>query len=117
MKEQLKLLIKDRLLLTTFLLCTAFLLFELVLIAINQASLPPLVPLLYQQAWGVKQLVHKEFLFILPVISSLFMAANIIFAALLYQKAPLISRMFFGSSLFVCILSMISSLRIIFLIL
>ena len=116
MKEHIKTIYVDRMLFLT-LLASLFLLFlQLSIIVIKLTTLPPLVPLLFQQPWGQRQLVGRELIFILPLVSALFVACNIAAALSMYRKMPLLSRMFFWGSLFIVLLSTISSIRIVLLV-
>lgn len=116
MKESFKILFHDRMIIITLAASSILLLGELALLIITFAKTPPLLPLLYQQPWGLKQIVQKQFIFLLPIISLFFTAINILLAAMFYKRTPLLSRMFLWGSLFIFTLSTISVFRIIFLV-
>lgn len=116
MRENIKLILLDRMLGLTFLGCLFTLILQFAFVLFFYFRLPPLIPLLYQQPWGMKQILEKEFIFLLPFSALLFMVLNVTLALIMYQRVPLISRMFFWGSLFSIILSAISSVNIIFLV-
>lgn len=55
-------------------------------------SLPPVVPLFYSLAKGPQQLANKEFLFMLPTISFLFISSQAVLAWLMHQQDLVYAR-------------------------
>lgn len=116
MRESFKHLMHDRMIFWTFTLAVVLLLFQILFLIFSFRVLPPLIPLLYQQAWGTRQIVVRELIFLLPLVSLAFMVTNTTFGTVMYRNIPLLSRMFFWGNLFTTTLATISSVRIVILV-
>ena len=51
-------------------------LFSFFIIYINQGNLPPEIPLWYSKIWGEKRLVNQEWLWLIPILITIFFVLN-----------------------------------------
>lgn len=116
MKKTIFYLKTDRVLKLAFLISCIFLLFQISFIAITYLSLPPFIPLYFQQPWGFPQIATKKELLILPSLSFLLIFVNAAFAGRLYGQSVLASRILVGGQAITSTLATIAVLQIILLI-
>jgi len=74
-------------------------------------KLPPLIPIFNQLPWGEERIIGTPFIF-LPVIVSLFISVfNLFYASFVYEKSPLIGRVFAAISFSISSLTFIFIIR------
>lgn len=75
------------------------------------SSLPPVIPLFNQLPWGEERLANSFFIFLPPAVAILILSINIIFAEIIYDKAPLIARMLVITSFLIGVFSLLLVIR------
>lgn len=85
----------------------------LLYIVLRFFSLPPFIPIFNQLPWGDNRIGPKIFIFIPTAITILIMAGNITLSSYMYDKSPLLSRIFAVTSLLATFLILIFSFVII----
>ncbi len=93
-----------------------------IVLALNLASvisilalwgkLPPAVPLWYSRPWGVDQLAHPLWLFMLPAGSILLYAVNLLLTVFVTTEYLIFTQMAFLTSLLVSFLSFVAVIKI-----
>lgn len=89
----------DKILFYGSILSLVFLVVSIIIIAFVYSRIPPFIPLYNQLPWGEARLATKNEFFILPAMMGGILFANVIAALSLYQKTPLLSRLFAATSL------------------
>lgn len=79
--------------------------------------LPPFVPVFNQLAWGEERLGTPIALFIPILIAFFIFIFNLIVSELIYERIPLVARMFAGTSLLIAALTFIFVIKTVILIL
>lgn len=92
-------------------------LLQLSVLALAWSRLPPLVPLWYSKPWGTDQLAPPIFLSVLPLISMLTHLINTSIAMYITTDYLIFTQSLCLSSVIVSVLSLISIVKIIFLVL
>ena len=90
---------------------------QLGVLALAWSRLPPLVPLWYSRPWGTDQLAPPIFLTVLPLISLLSHLINTSLAMYITTDYLIFTQSLSLSSVIVSVLSLISIVKIIFLVL
>lgn len=93
-----------------------FTLCSLALIIFRWGKLPPLVPLWYSRPWGTDQLAQPIWLFILPLGSLLLYFINLAVCVYFVAEYLIFSQVLFLSSFIITLLSLITLIKIIFLV-
>ncbi len=93
-----------------------FIIIQIIFLFWKFNSLPPQVPLYYSLPWGESQLAQASLLFLLPTISVVLLLIDHLFAISLTKTSVLLSRILLVISLIFSFLSLITLLRIIYLI-
>lgn len=60
---------------------------DLMIIFLKRASLPEKLPLFYSRPWGEEQLAHKDFLFLIPLVSLVILVLNYYLSLFLIKKS------------------------------
>jgi len=90
---------------------------QIILIVIFFSQLPPQVPLYYSRPWGEAQLAPTHHLFILPLISILFLLINSLVSLPFIEKAIFISVSLAWAGLIASSLGLITLINIIMVVL
>ncbi|HVT01467.1 MAG TPA: hypothetical protein VHE53_04515 [Patescibacteria group bacterium] len=116
MRDSLRLTFKDKLIRLIFYSCLVLIIVQIIVIGLFYAKLPPLVPFLNSQRWGVDRLYPAwATLLIVPGIIIVFIVNNLL-SAIFYKKNTLIARILSFNSLLFVTLSFLAFLQIIFLV-
>lgn len=108
---------EDKILLRSAILTISIILLSFVSIILLYGKLPPLIPLFNQMPWGQERIQRTIWIFIVPTIALIIFLINLIFEKLIYQKIPLIARIFSITALLISILSFLFIIRTIHIIL
>lgn len=111
MKERINQLFADRLTRQATFLAILFLLCCIVIIIFNLRSIPPIIPLYNQQAWGDARLANKLLLFLPVGIVCIFTIVNLLLARMYVHTMPLVARFFSITLTFCALLTLIFTLR------
>ena len=107
---------RDRFGAGTFLL-SAFIIFtQIVFIASKGPILPVEAPLFYNRVWGAKQLGLIPQLYLLPLLSFIFLLVNFILSGTVVKGNKILIKLIQGGTVIICGLSGYTLCRIIFLI-
>lgn len=90
-----------------------FIALSLVFISFNFTSLPKQIPLFYSLEWGDKQLRPLPQLFILPLLSTLIVVANILVSLQLHPSQIVLKRIIYFSVFLVSLIFAITCFKII----
>jgi len=104
MKDFFKDIRADKIALIGFLISGLLSVFSLTLILVKYKNLPPFIPIFNQLPWGEQRLAPVLVIFIPLIVNWMVFILNIIYSALIYQKAPLASRMLSTTSIVVTVL-------------
>lgn len=115
-KQELDLLLNEKLLQRAIRWVFGFLVFDLLLVVSLWSNLPPEVPLFYSRPWGQEQLAQKLWLFFLPFICFLVTIINFRLASLFYKKEPFLAKIFVWTSFIIAFLVSINIIRILLII-
>lgn len=74
--------------------------------------LPPVIPIFNQLPWGIDRLGAKIAIFIPPIFTLFIFLINIVFAKLIYENMPLISRLLTVTTIIVTIITSIFIIKI-----
>lgn len=85
-------------------------------ILFSYSNLPPFVPIFNQLPWGEQRLGNTPTIFIPVFVALLIFLTNVLISTLIYNKIPLISRMFSAISLLAGILTFLFIIKTITLI-
>ncbi len=105
MKEFFKTITSDKTITPIFFINGLFIIMSTIFLLFSYSSLPPFVPIFNQLPWGEQRLGPTLTIFIPVLVTLLILIINIITAALIYKKAPLVSRMLAAISLLTSILT------------
>jgi len=94
----------------------ATLLIALILIAWRWNRLPPKIPLWYSRPWGIDQLAPPIWLFLLPLGGLAIYFINLFVSEYLIAEYLIFTQMLFLSSLLINVLSLVTLVKILFLI-
>jgi hypothetical protein len=94
----------------------ACLIIGILVIAIRWSSLPPKIPLWYSRPWGLDQLASPIGLFILPLGGLVVYLVNLIISVYLTAEYLIFTQVLFLSSFLINILSLITLIKIVFLV-
>lgn len=94
----------------------AFFTLSLLILILKWPSLPPEVPLYYSFPWGEEQIATPFELLILPLFSFLIFILNFFLASMFLEKEPWLTRILILTSTIFSFLSMLTLIKIIFLI-
>lgn len=89
---------------------------SILLIIWNWRFLPPLVPLWYSRPWGADQLASPFFLFLLPLGNLLWYGVDLLLATYVTGEYLIFTQALFSTTLVVSLLSLITLVKIIFLV-
>lgn len=117
MKEAFKNIFQDKIIFWSFIICIGLLIAIAIYIAVIYPQIPPVLPLYNRMAWGYSRLGGKFALLIPLGITMLFFIVNTFAAALIYNKAVLLSRMISTISFVLILCSSVYILKIMQLIL
>ncbi len=78
--------------------------------------LPPLVPIWYSRPWGLDQLAHPMWLFLLPLGSLLWYVTNVFLAVYVTHEYLIFTQTLFLTSLVTSLLSFLALVKILFLV-
>jgi len=96
--------------------CVFFLIASVLTLIFKWPKLPPELPLYYSLPWGEEQLATPIQLLILPFISLSVFFLNFFLASILLEKAPWLCRILILISTIFAFLSMVTLIKIVFLI-
>ena len=116
MKKYFSYLKQDRLVLRLFILAFILILITFIFTLFNYSKLPPLLPVFNQLPWGEQRLSQTTGIFIPTLIVLLIFIINIFISAVIYQRSPLLSRMFAVTSFLTSLLTLLFIIRTITLI-
>ncbi len=116
MRDSLKLLFADNLIRISIILSLVLTLVQIVLILIFFSKLPPLVPFLNSQPWGMERLSPRSTIFLLPLFLMGVFALNNFLSASFYLRNTLISRILSFNSLLFILLGLLAFIQIVFLV-
>ncbi len=116
MNEFFKNIIRDKIARIGLLTSVVLSFFSLIFILIKYKNLPPFIPVFNQLPWGEQRLGPTPAIFIPLFTSWTVIILNLIISILIYQKAPLASRMLLTTSMAVSILVFLFLLRTIMLV-
>lgn len=116
MKKYFKKLIEDKLVLRLYIITLLLLSLTFILILINYAKLPPLLPIFNQFPWGKERLATTPGIFIPILIVLFYFFLNLILSALSYEKYPILARIFAVTSTLISLLTLLFVMRTITLI-
>ncbi|MBI3385597.1 hypothetical protein HY031_00765 [Candidatus Gottesmanbacteria bacterium] len=89
---------------------------SVILILWKWRSLPPLVPLWYSRPWGADQLTSPLFLFLLPLGNVFWYGIDFLLAAYVTSEYLIFTQALFSTTLVVSLLSLITLVKIVFLV-
>ena len=104
---------KDSVIRNSLIWATIFWLANITSLAFVFKRLPPLVPFFYSLVRGENQLARKEFLFLLPTLSLVFISAHTIFSRINFDIDPVFSRIIQLSAWLISFLFTIAILHIV----
>lgn len=113
MKEFFKPATTDKIINRASVISAAIILLTLLYAAFNFFKLPPFVPVFNQLPWGNERIASRGFIFTPAIITILILAANLTLSSYIYEKSPLISRIFSITSLLAAFLTLIFTIVII----
>ncbi len=113
MKEFFKPATTDKIINRASVISGVLILLALLYAAFNFFKLPPFVPVFNQLPWGNDRIASKGFIFAPAAITILILAANLTLSSYVYEKSPLISRIFSITSLLSAFLILIFTIVII----
>lgn len=116
MKGSLRLLLDDNLIRISVFSSLILLFLQIALVLIIFSKLPPLIPFLNSQPWGIQRLYPSYILFLVPVFLAIVFVLNNILSAYFYQKNTLISRILSFNSLLFIFLALMAYIQIVFLV-
>jgi hypothetical protein len=111
MKKYFKTLKKDKFIIRLFLVTFIILTITLILILFSYSKLPPLLPIFNQLPWGQDRLSITPGIFIPIILALIIFVLNIFLAAIIYEKYPLLSRLFAITSFLTSFLTMLFIIR------
>jgi len=116
MREEIKLLLVDRVHRSALFVSIACLVLGLIFFVVRVWNLPPVVPLFYHRPWGVTQLgVPLELLLLLSGALCV-VALNLTLAMKFYRNTVLLSRILLCVAALVCLLAATTVIRVILLV-
>jgi len=116
MKDNLRPFINDNFIKISLFSSIVLIIVQVVFIVIFSPSLPPIIPLLNSQPWGVARLYPSSYILFLVPISLIIFAANNFLSSYFYKKNTLIARILcFNASLFI-FLGLLAYIQIILLV-
>jgi hypothetical protein len=95
---------------------TACVVISILCIAWRWWQLPPVVPLWYSRPWGLEQLASPFWLFLLPLGGLVIYFINLTVSIYITAQYLIFTQMLFLSSLLVNILSLVTLIKILFLV-
>lgn len=116
MRQKLAYILKDKLILRIVKIFLLVLFVYLVISLWKWKELPPELPLFYSIPRGKEQLGTPFLLLLLPFFSFLFFVGNLLWASLLYEKERLAAVILVAVGIITACLSLITFIRIVFLI-
>lgn len=116
MKQKLAHILKDKLIFSIVKIFLLVMLIYLVVSIWKWRELPPQLPLFYSVPRGTEQLGTPFLLLLLPLFSFLFFAGNLLLASLLYEKERLAAVILVTAGIITACLSLITFIKIVFLI-
>lgn len=116
MRDNLKLLFADNLIKISLLSSLILILIQVLLILIFFTKLPPLIPFLNSQPWGVERLSSSSTTLFLPAFLIAVFFLNNFLSATFYKRNTLIARILSFNSLLFISLSVFAYIQIIFLV-
>lgn len=111
MKRFFKNIKSDKILFFGFLAALIFIILNLSLVGFFYSQLPPFIPLFNQMPWGEARLGLKEEIFIPVAITFTIFVINLIVSSWLYNKTPLISRIFSITTLLISFFTLLFIIR------
>lgn len=84
MKEKFKSLFSDKICRMLFMLTIFGILGQVGFLAVNFKELPPEMPLFYSLYWGKGQLAPTFFIFLIPILTAVFLLINILLSILVF---------------------------------
>lgn len=116
MKENFKILLKDKMIRVLFIFAFGLLVVHIFLVALFYPNLPPYIPFFNSMPWGDARLIPSYLILSLPVVLCTVFVINLAFELQLYRKFPLTARVLqFNTALFI-FLSFLAFLQIVFLV-
>lgn len=106
----------DKTIFWAFFLSFIIIIVSSVYILVSYSKLPPFLPIYNQMPWGDERLGRKEEIFIPILLSVVALTFNFIFAAALYKKMPIISRIVGVTALLICFFVLLITFRTILLV-
>ncbi len=116
MRSNFKIVFADRVIFYALLISILGILLQIALSGFQFLNLPPVIPLFNSLSWGQERLIHKIFLFGVPLFLLLILILNLSWAAKLYKKNALLSRVLVFNVLLGVFLSCIALVQIFFLV-
>jgi len=104
MREFFKDIRRDKIARIGFSISGALSVFSFIFILVKYKNLPPFLPIFNQLAWGEQRLGPVLTIFIPIIVNWVVIVLNLISSALIYRKAPLLSRMLSATSVIVTVL-------------
>lgn len=104
MRGNLSLILSDNIIKISFYSSLAIIIVQCILILITYNRLPPLVPFLNSEGWGIERLYESSIVFVIPfALSSVFIINNFL-SSLYYKENTLASRILsFNAALFIAL--------------
>ncbi len=85
-------------------------------IALRWNNLPPMVPLWYSRPWGIDQLASPYWLFILPIGSLMLYSVNRAISTYVTAEYLIFTQVLYLTSLLITLLSLVTLVKILFLV-
>lgn len=117
MKDNLKIISKDKGIRYALLFCFGALVLQMVTLFFVRNILPPVIPLFNSLVWGRDRLAERDFIFLIPVFLICMSILSIIGMGIAYKKHALISRMLILNlllSTFLCTIAIIQIFLLVF---
>jgi hypothetical protein len=103
--------ISDKIVLLSVLGSLSLITISLIISGIFYGKLPPFIPIFNQMSWGIARLGTKGELFIPIIIASIIFLVNTILANTIYEKIPLVARMFCITTLLITLFVLLFTIR------
>jgi hypothetical protein len=106
-----KYIISDKIVLLSVIGSLFFIILSLSISGIFYGKLPPFIPIFNQMSWGIARLGTKEELFIPILIAGIIFLLNTLLANSIYEKIPLVARMFCITTLLITLFVLLFTIR------